>query len=480
MMSGLKQKIVKGVFWQGLERIGSQGINFAVQVVLARLLAPKEFGVIALMTVFVALCNVVVDSGFSNALIQKKNADQTDFCSVFFINIALGLFLYAVMFFAAPFIAGFYHAPELTRYLRCSSLALVISSFSRIQQAFLNKNMMFYLSFRINWIALLASGTIGIIMAYCGFGVWALIAQQLGNALLICLLLWCFVKWRPEWRFELARAKALFRFGWKFLISSLLNTLYNDIYSVVIGKVANLTELGFYNRGKAIPALGMGVISSSVGSVLFPAFSELQNDRPKMKELARRGLRNIMFLVIPALTLLFILAEPLVRIVFTAKWLPCVIYLQLSCVTFLYWPLHTTNLQIINACGRSDVYLILEIVKKVQALLVILLTYRYGVVTMVAAGAALGIVNFIENAWFNRKLIDYSPWSQLLDILPLLLVAVISGGAVYYVLRFVASTAAKIAVGTGMFMVLYLGMILLFGQLPQDIMGLLMKFRKRA
>lgn len=476
-MSELKQKIVKGVFWQGLERSGSQGISFVISVVLARLLAPKDFGVIALMMVFITLCNVVVDSGFSNALIQKKNADQTDFCSVFFINIALGFFLYAVMFFAAPFIADFYRAPELVLYLRCSSLALVITSFSRIQQAFLNKNMMFYLSFRINWIALMVSGGVGIVMAYRGFGVWSLIAQQICNAAAQCLLLWLFVKWHPRWLFDLARAKALFQFGWKFLASSFLDTLYNDIYSFVIGKIANLTELGFYNRGKTIPALGMGTINSTVGSVLFPAFSELQNDRPKMKELARRGLRNIMFLVIPALTLLFILAEPLVRVVFTDKWLPCVIYLQLSCITFLYWPLHTTNLQIINACGRSDVYLILEIIKKVQAALVILLTYRYGVVTMVAAGAALGIVNFFENAWFNWKLINYPPWRQLWDILPLLLVAVGVGGGVFFGISFIASPWLKLLAGGGVFVALYLAGVVLLAQLPVDILNLLKRKR---
>ena len=475
-MTGFKHSIISGIFWQGLERIGSQGISFVISIVLARLLAPKDFGVIALMMVFITLCNVVVDSGFSNALIQKKDATQADFCSVFFINIVIGLFLYGVMFIVAPWIAKFYDSPELTKFLRVSSLTLVITSFSRVQQAYLNKNMMFYLSFRINWIALIVSGTTGIVMAYRGFGVWALIAQQLGNAVVQCILLWLLVKWRPQWRFDWSRAKALFQFGWKFLASSFLDTLYNDIYSVLIGRIANLTELGFYNRGKTIPALGMGTISSTVGSVLFPAFSQLQDDRPKMRELAKRGIRNIMFLVIPALTLLCILAEPLVRILLTEKWLPCVIYLRLCCVTFFFWPLHSTNLQIISACGRSDVFLILEIIKKAQAAAVILLTYRYGVVAMVAAGAAMGFVNFIENAWFNRKLINYAPWRQLWDILPMLIVAVVAGVGVYFGVRLADPPWLKLIAGGGVFMTLYIAVGWLFGQIPEDISMLAGRF----
>ena len=476
-MVSLRHKILSGVFWQGLEKVGSQGIGLAISIVLARLLDPKDFGVIALMMIFITLCNVVVDSGFGNALIQKKDATQTDFSSVFFINIVLGVFLYGVMFLAAPWIAEFFKSPAVTRFLRVSSLVLVITSFSRVQQAYLNKNMLFHLSFRINWIALIVSGSIGIVMAYRGFGVWALIAQQLGNSAVQCLLLWLLVKWRPQWLFDWSRAKALFRFGWKFLASSFLDTLYNELYSIVIGRMADLAALSYYNRGKTIPSLGMDTINSTVGVVLFPAFSRIQDDRAKMRELARRGLQNIMFLVVPALTLLFILAEPMVLVLYTEKWLPCVIFLRLCCIMFFYWPLHTTNLQIISACGRSDVYLILEIIKKVQATLLILLTYRYGVVTMVAAGAAIGIVNFFENAWFSRKLINYAPWQQLWDILPMVIVAVIAGGGVYFGLHFIGSPWLKLIAGGGAFVCLYLAGIFLIGRFPADIVNLVKRRR---
>lgn len=470
-----KKKIISGVFWQGLERFGSQCISFIIQIWLARLLAPKDFGVVALMTVFIMLCTVVADSGFSNALIQKKDATQVDFCSVFFINIACGIVIYIFAFFFAPLMATFFNSPDLKLYLRISSLALVINSFSRVQQALLYKNMLFHLSFRINWCALAISGATGIVMAYCGFGIWALIAQQLCNAVMLCLLLWALVKWRPQWYFDWTRAKKLFQFGWKLLLSSFFDALYNDVYSFVIGKIGDLTTLSYYSRGKSIPALGMGVINSSIGSVLFPAFSQIQDDRAKMRELAKRGLQNIMFLVIPALTMLFVLAEPLVQVLLTDKWLPCVVYLRLYCIVYFYWPFFTTNYQIINACGRSDLYLIVEILKKTQGILLIVLTYRYGVLTMVAAGAAMEIVNFVENAWFNRKLINYPPWHQLWDIMPILFVAILTGGGIYAGVHFIPSPLLKLTVGITGFTALYLGGIIIAGKFPADIVRLFVR-----
>ena len=472
-MSNLRIKILSGVFWQGLERIGSQGMYLVVSIVLARLLAPKEFGVVALLTVFVTLCNVAVDSGFGTALIQKKDADQLDFCSVFYINIVMGVVLYGVLFLCAPWIAKFYDSSELILYMRVMALALIINSFSQIQRTILSKNMLFYLSFRISWGALIISGAIGIVMAYCGFGVWALIAQTLSSACVGCVLLWFLVRWRPSFLFNFSRAWKLFQFGWKMLVSGFLDALYNDIYSVVIGKIASLTDLAFYNRGRTIPALSIGVVNSTIGSVLFPAFSEIQHDRTKMRELAKRGLYNIMFLVIPALTLLFIFAEPFVRVVLTDKWLPCVIYLRLCCVIFFFWPFHTTNLQIIIACGRSDLFLLLEIIKKGQAALVIFATYRYGVETMVTVGAAMGIVNFTENAWFNRKLIGYAPWTQLWDVLPMFLIAAVAGGGVYWGVRFIASPWGKIIAGGSAFAVFYLFGAFAFRLFPPDILNML-------
>ena len=331
------------------------------------------------------------------------------------------------------------------------------------------KKMLFHLSFRISWVALIVSGIVGISMAYSGCGVWSLIAQQLTNAFVTVVMQWYWVKWRPQWLFDWERTKDLFSFGWKMFCSSFLDTLYKDIYSLIIGKIADLKMLSYYDRGKHYPQLGMNVINSTIGSVFLPAFSELQDNRPKMKELAKRGLKNIMFLVTPALAFLFVFADSITIFLLTEKWLPSVIFMRLCCIIFFFWPFHTTNLQIITACGRSDVFLILEIIKKVQGGVAIAITYRFGVVTMVAAGAAMGLVGMIENSWYNRKLIDYAPWQQLWDIVPIMLITVAVSIVSYFITLPIHSIWLKLISGTIAFGGLYLVSTLVTHTFPREI-----------
>lgn len=469
MKSDIKNKILSGVFWQGLERIGSYGIGFVVSVILARRLSPEEFGVIAIMMVFITLSNVFIDSGFSTALIQKKDMEQADCCSVFYINIVMGLVIYGILFLASPYIAAFYETKELTLYLHIFSLIIIIRSFSLVQYALLRKRMLFHLSFRISWVALIISGIVGISMAYSGCGVWSLIAQQLTSALVTVIMQWLWVKWHPQWLFDWERAKDLFNFGWKIFCSGFLDTLYNDIYSLVIGKIADLKMLSFYDRGKHYPKIGMDIINSTIGSVLFPAFSEMQDDRPKIKQLAQRGLKNIMFVVTPALAFLFVFADTITILLLTEKWLPSVIFLRICCITFFFWPFHTMNLQIITACGRSDVFLILEIIKKTQEVLVIAISYRFGVVTMVAAGATMGLVGMIENAWYNRKLIDYAPWQQLRDIAPITVITILVSIITYFITVPVHNIWLKLITGTIAFGGLYLVSTSITNTFPNEI-----------
>ena len=469
MLNTIKQKTVKGVFWQGLERVGSYGIGFIVSVILARRLSPEEFGVIAIMMVFIALSNVFIDSGFSTALIQKKDMEQADCCSVFYINIVMSLVLYGILYLASPFIAEFYEMKELTLYLHVFSLVLIIRSFSLVQNALLRKRMLFHLSFRISWISLIVSGAMGIIMAYSGCGVWSLIVQQITNAVITVIMQWFWVKWSPQWLFDWQRTKELFSFGWKMFCSSFIDTLYNDIYSIVIGKISDLEMLSYYDRGKQYPKYGMDIINSTIGSVLLPAFSELQDDRRKMKELAQRGLKNIMFVVTPALAFLFVFADSITIILLTEKWLPSVIFIRLCCITFFFWPFHTTNLQIITACGRSDVFLILEIIKKIQAIFIIAITYRFGVETMVATGAAMGLVGMVENAWYNRKLIDYAPWQQLWDIAPILGITVFVSTTSYFTTVSIHNIWTKLICGTVSFGTLYFISTCVTHALPHEI-----------
>ena len=468
-MNTLRNKIEKGIFWQGLERVGSYGITFIVSIILARLLSPEEFGVIAIMMVFITLSLVFIDSGFGTALIQKKDMEEADCCSVFYINIVMGLVLYGILYLASPFIEKFYETENLALYLHVFSLVIIIRSFSLVQNALLRKRMLFHLSFRISWIALIISGIVGITMAYSGCGVWSLVAQQLTNAFVTVIMQWYWVKWRPQWLFDWERTKDLFSFGWKMFCSSFLDTLYNDIYSLIIGKIADLKMLSYYDRGKHYPQLGMNVINSTIGSVFLPAFSELQGDCPKMKELAKRGLKNIMFLVTPALAFLFVFADSITILLLTEKWLPSVIFIRLCCITFFFWPFHTTNLQIITACGRSDVVLVLEIIKKIQGIAVIAITYRFGVVTMVAAGAVMGLIGMIENSWYNKKLIDYSPWQQLWDIVPVVLITILVSTTTYLAISFINYTNTKLIVGFILFALLYLISTLLTHVFPSEI-----------
>jgi O-antigen/teichoic acid export membrane protein len=468
-MSNLKDKIERGVFWQGLERIGSYGISFVVSIILARKLSPEEFGVIAIMMVFITLSNVFIDSGFSTALIQKKDMEEVDCCSVFYINIVMSLVLYGILFAASPFIEKFYETENLSLYLHVFSLFIIIRSFSLVQNALLQKRMLFRLSFRISWVALIISGIVGIGMAYAGFGVWALIAQQLTTALVTVIMQWYWIRWRPQWLFDWQRTKVLFNFGWKMFCSSFLDTLYADIYSLVIGKIADLEKLSYYDRGKQYPKYGMSIINSTIGSVLLPAFAELQDDRPKMKQLAQRGLKNIMFVVTPALAFLFVFADSITIVLLTEKWLPSVFFLRLCCISYFFWPFSTTNLQIITACGRSDIHLILEIIKKIQAAIILLATYRFGVEVMILTSTAFAIVYMFENAWCNRRLIDYAPWQQLWDITPIMAITIAVATVSYFLTNPIHNIWLKLVTGTIAFGTLYLVSTLITHTFPREI-----------
>jgi len=476
MSSSLKQKILSGVLWQGLEKFGNQGISFLISVILARLLAPEEFGVLAILMVFTGLCGVFVDAGFSSALVQRKKLEERDCCSVFYINIITALFLYLIVFLTAPMVAKFYNTYELCLYLRVMAAIVPIRAFGLVQRALLSRNMLFHLSFRISWAALLSSGTVAVIMAYRGFGAWSLVTQQIINAIVSVGCEWIWIKWRPQLLFHWQAVKDMFNFGWKLFFSSILNTLYYHIYSIVIGKFFNLNELSYYNRGQSIPNLGINIVNSTIVSVIFPALSQTQDDKSKAKLLVERGIKNVMFLVAPIVTLIFIFAEQLVLVLLTEKWLPCVNYLRVFCIVYFFWPLHMINLQVYTAFGRSDIFLILEIIKKVQTALIIFFTYRYGIRIMVLAqipGAALG---FIENSWYNKKLLNYSPLKQIVDFSPFVIAAVLSGTVTHFTILTIINPWFKIITGGTLFSLLYIFSVYIQHKIPQDIIELLKKF----
>jgi len=442
--------------WRFLERVGAQGVTLIVSIVLARLLDPTVYGTIALVTVFTAIMQVFVDSGMGSALVQKKDADDLDFSSVFYFNMAMCLVLYALMFAAAPFIARFYAMPELTPVIRVLSLTLVISGVKNIQQAYVSRNMLFKRFFFATLGGTIGAAVIGIWMAYRGYGVWALVAQHLFNATIDTLILWITVKWRPKRMFSLQRLKGLFSYGWKLLVSALLDTGYRDLRQLIIGKLYTSEDLAFYNRGNQFPNLIVTNINSSIDSVLLPTMAKAQDDRATVKGMTRRAIKTSTYIMAPMMIGLAVCAEPVVELVLTAKWLPCVPFLRIFCITYMFYPIHTANLNAIKAMGRSDLFLKLEIVKKVMGLAVLLSTMWFGVMVMAYSLLFTSVMSQIINSWPNKKLLDYPYLEQLKDILPGILLALGMGAAVYSVQLLGHSDWATILIQVPLGAVLYI------------------------
>lgn len=426
-----KNKVFSNFIWRFAERCGAQGVAFVVQIVLARILAPEVYGTIALVTVFTTILQVFVDSGFGNALIQKKDADDLDFSSVFYFNITLCAALYILMFVAAPFIADFYNDSLLTPVIRVLSLTLIISGVKNVQQAYVSRTMQFKRFFFATLGGTIGAAIIGIAMAYLGFGVWALVVQQIFNAMVDTVILWITVKWRPKLIFSFSRLKGLFSFGWKLLASSLLDTVYTNIRQLIIAKLYSSSELSYYNRGRQFPSLFVSNINTSIDSVLLPTMSKEQDNKERVKVMTRRAIKTSTYVMAPLMMGLAFLGTPLIRLVLTDKWLPCVPFMSIFCITFMFYPIHTANLNAIKAMGRSDLFLKLEIWKKVVGMIALLATMWFGVMAMAYSLLFTSVVNQIINSWPNRKLLNYGYLEQLKDIMPGILLAVVMGCCIY-------------------------------------------------
>lgn len=422
-----KKSILGSLFWRFSERTAAQGVSFIVSVILARLLTPEDYGLIGLITVFISIATVFVSSGFGNALIQKENATQTDFSSVFYFSIFMGAAMYVILFICAPFIADFYNDSLLTPVIRVLSLSLIIAGVNSVQQAYVSKTMQFKRFFFSTIIGTLVSAVIGIFMAYKGYGVWALVIQNLSNQIMDTCILWFTVKWRPTLEFSFAEMKKMFSYGWKLLFSSLLDTVYNNLYSLVIGKFYSAKDLGHYNRGRNIPNMVITNINGSIQSVMFPAFSNCQGDKVKLKAMVRRSIMTSTYIIMPAMIGLAAVARPLTVLLLTEKWLPSVPFMQFSCFILAFWPIHTTNLQAINAVGRSDIFLKLEIIKKVLGFSIMVISIPLGLYAMMIGNCFSAVISSFLNASPNRKLLNYGYREQIRDILPAMMLSVFMG-----------------------------------------------------
>ena len=427
----LKNRVFSGFLWRFAERCGAQLVSFVVSIVLARILAPEDYGSVALITVFTNILAVFIDCGLGTALIQKKNADDTDFSTVFYTNIAFCCTLYLLLFLCAPLIAGFYDDSSLTPLVRVSGITLLISGVKSIQNAYVSKNMLFKRFFFSTLIGTVGAAFIGIGMALLGFGVWALVAQGLFNNTVDTLVLWVTVKWRPKKLFSLKRLKGLFSYGWKLLVSSLLDVLYNNVRSLIIGKMYTSADLAYYNKGKSWPNLFIENINSSIDSVLLPTMSKAQDSREEVKNMTRRSIKTSVYFMAPLMMGLCFLAEPIISLILTDKWLPCVPFMQIFCITYLFYPIHTANLNAIKALGRSDIFLKLEVLKKIVGVIILVSTMWFGVMAMAYSLLLSSVLSQIINSWPNRKLLRYGYLEQIKDIIPCIFLAVFMGVCIF-------------------------------------------------
>lgn len=426
-----KSKVLSALLWKLMERGGTQGIQFIVQIVLARLLVPNDYGIIALIAIFITIANVFVQSGFSTALIQKKDANEVDFSSVFYLSLFVASLLYVLLFFTAPLIAAFYEIPKLISVLRVLSITLFFGAFNSIQNAAVSRKMQFKKLFFSSLGAIVVSGIVGITLAYEGFGVWALVAQQLTNQLMVTVILWFTVRWRPKLLFSFERLKVLFSYGWKLLVSVLIDTLYMNLRSLIIGKIYNPQILGFYNRGEQFPSIIVTNIDGSIQSVMLPTLASHQGNKKRVKDMVRRSIVTSSFIIFPMMVGLGVVAGPLVKILLTDKWLPCVPFLQIFCISYAVYPIHTANLQAINALGRSDIFLKLEIIKKIIGLVILGVSIFYGVYAIAVGMLVVGIISTFINSYPNLKLLNYRYKEQWKDIMPSLILSLVMGAVMY-------------------------------------------------
>lgn len=455
----MKTKVVSGLFWKFLERGGTQGMHFIISLILARLLMPKDYGAIAIITVFITISNVFIQVGFSTALIRNKKVDDLDYSSAFYVSLMLAGIIYIGLFIGAPFIASFYDTPVLKPAMRVLSLSLLFGSVNCIQNAVITRDMQFKKLFYRSLSAIIISGAMGIAAAYFGLGLWALVIQQLSFSIVVVIVMWFTVSWRPKLMFSWQRVRLLLSVGWKLLVGSLIGTVYNEVESLVVGKLFKTDSLGFMNRGKTFPKIGCTTIDGAMQSVMLPAYAKYQDDRARVKGMVRKSMMTSAFLLFPTMTGLAVVAEPLVRLVLTDKWLPCVPFLQIYCLVYVLFPLHTANLQAINALGRTDITLKLEIIKKIIAITILVATCFISAQAIAWGYAAVSLLSTAINAFPNKKLLDYGFIEQLKDLASAAGASAAMGVPVYIIgellpLPAIATLLIQIALGVAIYVII--------------------------
>lgn len=441
-----KKSVVSNFFWKFAERIGAQFVTLVVSIILARILSPEHYGTISVILVFINLANVFISSGFTASLIQKKDSDELDFSTIFYFNVLFSIALYAIIFFSAPYIESYFGLPDLGLALKILGLKIPVSAFNSIQQTYVAKHMLFRKLFWSTIGGTLASAVVGIWMAYNGYGVFALVGQYLTNGIIGTVVLWFTIRWRPLLKFSFVRFKGLYGYGWRNLFTYLVRTLYDDIYSLVIGKKYSSADLAYYTKGKQYPNLIVSNLNTSLCSVLFPAFVRFQDDNEKLKEALRRAISLGTFILSPFLIGMAVCATPFIEILLTSKWLFCVPYLQIVCLYQLFIPMSSSNLQVVKSLGRGDVLLKLEIIKRIVGVLILLVSMQFGVLA-IALGAALAtLFNAFMDVIASKRLVKYSFLEQFKDFFISVVPSLIMGAAVYSLTFIIKNTVLLLAI----------------------------------
>ena len=432
MAETLKKKTVNGLAWSALDNVARYGVQFVIGIVLARLLSPDDYGLLGLVGIFTVICTALVNGGFTTALIRKKDATDDDFNTAFICNLSMSLLLYVVIFFCAPLIATFFGREELVALVRVSSLGLIIGALAMVQQTRLTKRIDFKTQTKITLVSTAVSGIAGIAMALMGFGVWALVAQQLVSHVLSTLQLYIYNKWLPRLRFSIESFRNLFGFGWKMMVSGLLDAVWKELYQVVVGKFYNPATLGQYTRGKHYANLFSQNLTMVVQRVTYPVLSSIQDEPKRMVSAYRRIIRTSMFITAVSLFFLGAVSEPLIYCMIGPKWHEASIYLPLICLNSTLYPLHAINLNMLQVQGRSDLFLGLEVIKKIIALAPLFIGAFVGIMPMLYANIVVGIVSYFLNSHYSGRLLGYSSWMQIKDIAPSFGVAIAVALSVWF------------------------------------------------
>jgi O-antigen/teichoic acid export membrane protein len=462
----LKTKALSGMFWTLIQQFSTQGISFVVSVVLSRLLIPEQFGLIAMLGIFIGLGTILMESGLGQSLIRTENPDIEDYSTVFYFNLVGSFIVYGVVYFCAPFIGNFYNQPQLENITRWYCLIFITNALSSVHFIRLTKLMQFKKELTITIPSLIFSSIVGITMAYLGYGVWSLVASGLIQSLVVGIYMWIRSDWIPVMSFNFAKFKFHFNYGYKLTLSGVLDTLFNNAYIIIIGKCFAPAQVGFYNRADTMKQLPVTNISTVLNKVTFPLFAEVKDDDIRLKTIYQKIMQMVLYFIAPTLLIMAALGEPLFRLLFTEKWLPAVPYFQILCWAGILYPIHAYNLNILKVKGRSDLFLKLEIIKKLMFVLVITASISYGIYGLLYGGIITSVLSFFINTYYSGKFINYTSWHQIKDIVPTILLASLVGAIVYFVDRnlnqFAILDIVRLIAGTALGVTLFFLLSIIF------------------